>query len=270
VELAGQDGVLVRKCKEPVDDIGGSTLSLPLSLSPSLSLVPACSGSADCSPTAQGNPITNDWVAPQNRLGLTTDTNLPAEIEQNAYARDAVLETIVASKRDRHRPTIYTLPKNSKLEPVQRLEISQDIKTMQVTPIFPASRGFSVGNRVKRMCAQIKLAKDITSIMGIPYELVGGGYSDKEGRKKSMENTRIFTTNMMNLCKHLEFLLRDVYVATYGGRPKDVRFTLRPTPRIEIGSVEVSCFPQILSKTFFFSFVLKFLSRYHIHYVSSS
>lgn len=61
------------------------------------------------------------------------------------------------------------------------------------------------------------MAKDITSIMGIPYELVGGGYSDKEGKKKSMENTRIFTTNMMNLCKHLECLMADVYVATYGG-----------------------------------------------------
>jgi hypothetical protein len=88
------------------------------------------------------------------------------------------------------------------------------------------------------MRVQIKLAKDITSIMGIPYELVGGGYSDKEGKKKSMENTRIFTTNMMNLCKHLECLMADVYVATYGGSVTDVEFTLRPTPRIEIGSVE--------------------------------
>lgn len=85
---------------------------------------------------------------------------------------------------------------------------------------------------------QVKLAKDITSILGIPYELVGGGYSDKEGKKKSMENTRIFTTNMMNVCKHLECLLVDVYTATYGGEKHAVQFVLRPTPRIEIGSVE--------------------------------
>jgi hypothetical protein len=152
---------------------------------------------------------------PQNRLGLTTDTNIPAEIEQNAYTRDAVLETIVNSKQESHKPVVYTLPKNSTLEGVQRLETIQDIKHMQ-----------------------IKLAKDITSIMGIPFELVGGGYSDKEGKKKSMENTRIFTTNMMNLCKHLECMMTDVYIATYGGHESEIKFTLRPTPRIEIGSVE--------------------------------
>lgn len=165
---------------------------------------------------SEGNPITGDsWTMPQNRLGLTTDTNLPIEIEQNAYARDAVMETITSSKHERHKPVVYTLPKNSKLEDVSSLTMIQDTKEMQV-----------------------KLAKDITSIMGIPYELVGGGYSDKEGKKKSMENTRIFTTNMMNICKHLESLLADVYVATYGDDRSGVKFILRPTPRIEIGSVE--------------------------------
>jgi hypothetical protein len=43
-----------------------------------------------------------------------------------------VLETIAASKRERHKPVIYTLPKNSKLEGVQKLEITQDTKSMQV------------------------------------------------------------------------------------------------------------------------------------------
>lgn len=32
--------------------------------------------------------------------------------------------------------------------------------------------------------------------------------------------------------------MRDVYCATYGDDPSEVKFTLRPTPRIEIGSVE--------------------------------
>lgn len=164
---------------------------------------------------SEGNPITNDWVVPQNRLGLTSDTNLPTEIEQNAYVRDAVMETITSSKHEPHKPVVYTLPKNSRLEQVQHLTPVQDVREMQV-----------------------KLAKDITSLMGIPYELVGGGYSDKEGKKKAMENTRIFTTNMMNVCKHLEIVMGDVYTATYGGDRSGVKFLLRPTPRIEIGSVE--------------------------------
>jgi hypothetical protein len=84
---------------------------------------------------SEGNPITNDWVMPQNRLGLTTDTNLPSEIEQNAYVRDAVTETIISSKNQPHKPTIYTLPKNSKLESTPKLECLQDIK-VNVTRIF--------------------------------------------------------------------------------------------------------------------------------------
>lgn len=65
---------------------------------------------------SEGNPISNDWVTPQNRLGLTTDTNIPSEIEQNAYVRDAVTETIVGSKSAAHKPVVFTLPKNTKLE----------------------------------------------------------------------------------------------------------------------------------------------------------
>lgn len=65
---------------------------------------------------SEGNPITNDWAVPQNRLGLTTDTNLPTEMEQNAYARDSIMETLVSSKLSQHKPMVYTLPKNTKLE----------------------------------------------------------------------------------------------------------------------------------------------------------
>lgn len=111
---------------------------------------------------SEGNPITNDWVMPQNRLGLTTDTNLPSEIEQNAYVRDAVTETIISSKNQPHKPTIYTLPKNSKLENAPKLECLQDVKELQT-----------------------KMAKDIACIMGIPYEIIGGGYSDKEGKSSN-------------------------------------------------------------------------------------
>ena len=114
-----------------------------------------------------------------------------------------------------HRPTVYTLPKNSKLENVQKLETIADVEGMR-----------------------LQLAKDITSIMGIPFELIGGGYSTKQGEKKALENGRVFTTNMMTVCSHLQNLLREVYVATYGGHPLDVEFVLRATPRIEIQSVE--------------------------------
>lgn len=165
----------------------------------------------------EGAPIIagNDWGVPQNRSGLESDSHLPVDMECNAYTRDAIMENIVSSKHDSHRPVIYTMPKNTRLEGVPKLDLIQDIFKMHS-----------------------KFAKDISSLMGIPFEMLGGGYSANEGHKKSMDNTRIFTTNMMSVCKHLQRLVGDVYIATYGGDPADVEVTISPTPRIEINSVD--------------------------------
>jgi len=160
---------------------------------------------------AEGNPITNDWVVPQNRLGLTTDTNLPTEIEQNAYARDAVMETITEAKVTEHKPIVYTLPKNSKLEATPSLTMLQNVEFMLQ-----------------------KFSKDAASVFGIPWELIGGGYTQSTASSKSLENTRIFTTNMMRLCHSLQDLLASVYSATYGTAIQDIKFSLRPTPRLEV------------------------------------
>ena len=35
-------------------------------------------------------------------------------------------------------------------------------------------------------------------------------------------------------------LLNNVYLSAYGGTDEDVKFIIRPTPRIEVNSVEVS------------------------------
>lgn len=107
-------------------------------------------------------------------MGVSDDYNLPMEMDQNAYTRDAITETIANAKEQVHKPVVYTLPKNSKLESVPHLDSIQDTSQMEV-----------------------KLAKDIASICGIPYEIIGGGYGDKQGAKKSLENSRIFTTNMV-------------------------------------------------------------------------
>ena len=72
--------------------------------------------------------------------------------------------------------------------------------------------------------------------------MIYGGYSDdSKGKSRAMHNTKIFITNMMSICKHLEMLLTDVYLAAYGGCIDDVKFIIRPTPRIEVNSVEEIC-----------------------------
>lgn len=83
-----------------------------------------------------------------------------------------------------------------------------------------------------------KLERDIAKLCGVPYELIGGGYGSKAGMQKALENGRVFVTNMLRICMHLEALLTDVYLASFGGEPSDVQFTLKPTPRIEVESVE--------------------------------
>ena len=89
---------------------------------------------------------------------------------------------------------------------------------------------------------QAKFSKDISSLLGVPYEMVSGGYSDdSSGKSRSMHNTKVFITNMMSICRHLELLLCDVYLSAYGGSSDDIKFIVRPTPRIEVGSVEEIC-----------------------------
>jgi hypothetical protein len=86
---------------------------------------------------SEGNPIVNvDVWNPQQRVGLTTDTNLPSEIEANVYARNAVAEMMVSAKPTEHKPVVYSLPKNTTLEPQQKLESIIDIEILQVGFLF--------------------------------------------------------------------------------------------------------------------------------------
>jgi hypothetical protein len=163
----------------------------------------------------EGNPITNDWSVPQNRSGMLSDSNIPTELEQNVYVRDAVMERVVQSKLAAHTPTVYSMPKNSKLETVAPLQSNMDISTMQ-----------------------FNTARNIASILGVPFEIVGGGYSSKQGGNKSLENNRIFIANMTSMCTHLQFLLQDVYSASFPQSKTPVSFRLRASPRLEVTTIQ--------------------------------
>jgi hypothetical protein len=162
----------------------------------------------------EGNSITNDWSVSQNRGGMLSDLSIPTELEQNVYVRDAVLERVVESKSVPHVPIVYSLPKNSKLESVPTLHSNVDISILQ--------------NRVSH---------NISSLLGVPFEIIGGGYSDVQGNKKSLENSRMFIANMTNMCSHLQTLLADVYEASFPGSKIPVSFRLRASPRLEVNNI---------------------------------
>lgn len=89
---------------------------------------------------SEGVPILNgEGWAPQQRLGMQTDANLPSELEANAYTRDAVTETVIGSKAAEHKPVVYTLPKHTTIEPQQKLESIIDVSKLQVC--LPCSTG---------------------------------------------------------------------------------------------------------------------------------
>jgi hypothetical protein len=162
----------------------------------------------------EGNPIRNDWM-PQNRIGGVSDQNIPCEVEQNAYVRDAVLEKIVSSKNTEHPPTVYTLPKNSKLESSSSLGIIQDPEQLHK-----------------------RFASDISNLLGVPFDLVAGSKTGIKETAKILSGDRNFSSSILRLCMHLQILLGNVYVATYGGVDTDAIFTINATPRIEITSVD--------------------------------
>lgn len=173
----------------------------------------------------EGNPIVNgaggDVWGPQQRMGLNTDSNLPTEMESNAYVRDSIMETMVGCKPAEHTPVVYTLPKNTSLEQAQKLDSIMDVGSMQV-----------------------KFAKDICSLLGVPFEMLAGGYNEMnvgEKRRAAVSGSKVFVTNMMTVCRHLELLLSDVYLATYGGSIDDIEFRICPMPRLEVNSVEEIC-----------------------------
>ena len=93
---------------------------------------------------------------------------------------------------------------------------------------------------------QHNVTSAIASLMGIPFEIIGGGYSAKEGGKKSLENSRVFVANMQNVCRHIENLLFDVYSRTFPDFKKEISFRLKSSPRIEISNVQVSYFGFLL------------------------
>jgi hypothetical protein len=75
-------------------------------------------------------------------------------------------------------------------------------------------------------------------VLGVPFEIVGGGYSDKQGNSKSQENSRIFVTNMSSVCSHLQNLLQEVYLHSFPRSKIPVTFRLRASPRLEISTIQ--------------------------------
>ena len=73
---------------------------------------------------------------------------------------------------------------------------------------------------------------------GVPFEMVIGRESGQADTvRKTMASGRLFSTNMHEYCRHMQYLLTDVYTAIYKTPPEEVEFKLTPMPRLEVESI---------------------------------
>lgn len=68
--------------------------------------------------------------------------------------------------------------------------------------------------------------------------IIGRDNGNPETARKTISSGRIFSTNMHEVCKHVQTLLSHVYSRIYGGSPNDVDFLLVPMPRLEVETIQ--------------------------------
>lgn len=79
-----------------------------------------------------------------------------------------------------------------------------------------------------------KYKRDISSIMGIPHDMIMAKSSSQDSTNRAQLSGRLFTANMQNVSRHLSYLLEDVYKSIYGGNSK---FYIGTMPRLDVESV---------------------------------
>lgn len=138
----------------------------------------------------------------------------PSLHAHNWFERDMLIRRQI-ERPSTHRPQVYTLPRDH--------DVTQQV---MLTPCEDLAFLWN------------KFQRDVTAVTGVPYEMVigrQGGNADTI--RKTMASGRLFSTNMHEYCRHLEFLLTEVYCLIYRAQYESVEFKLTPMPRLEVESV---------------------------------
>lgn len=135
-----------------------------------------------------------------------------------------------------HHPEVYALPRDHDVVPQSRLEPCEDLSFLLD-----------------------KYRRDVSAILGVPHEMViGREGAGHETARKTVASGRIFSTNMHEICRHLQTLLRQasvfplcivflrglnlgpgqVYCSIYEAKAEEVEFILVPMPRLEIETIQ--------------------------------
>jgi len=133
----------------------------------------------------------------------------------NVWQRESVIRKQFNDNPSTHVPDVYALPRDHLVVPQPMLKPCEDLAWMLD-----------------------KYRRDVCGITGVPYEMVAGRDSGgHETVRKTIASGRLFSTNMHELCRHLQNLLTQVYREIYG-RASDVEFVLTPMPRLEVETIQ--------------------------------
>ena len=129
----------------------------------------------------------DSYYQPGMHLGLPAFAPLSAT---NLWTRDAQIKRQFEGGTGTHQPDVFTLPRDHDVAQQPMLAPCEDLDFLMS-----------------------KFQHDVCAIMGIPQEMVhsqsrGGG--GQETVKKTMASGRIFSSNMVEVCRHLQELLRQV------------------------------------------------------------
>lgn len=135
----------------------------------------------------------------------------------NVWQREQVIRRQFSMNPSTHLPEVFALPRDHTVAQQTKLEPCEDIEFLQA-----------------------KYKGDVCAVLGVPLEMISGkqgGAVGIENTKKTQATGRIFSTNMQYYCKHVQFLLQEVYSTIYNDK-SDCEFLLVPLPRLEISSIE--------------------------------
>jgi hypothetical protein len=144
------------------------------------------------------------------------DTIFPNIQAHNVWQREHVMRRQVHETPSNHHPEVYALPRDHDVVPQQHLDPCEDLTFLLD-----------------------KYRRDVSALTGVPHEMIiGRDNGNHETVRKTIASGRIFSTNMHEICRHVQTLLRVVYCRIYSARAEDVEFILVPMPRLEIETIQ--------------------------------
>jgi hypothetical protein len=134
----------------------------------------------------------------------------------NVWQREHVMRRQFIEAPSNHHPEVYALPRDHDVVQQQNLQPCEDMPFLLE-----------------------KFRHDVSGLTGVPFEMIAGrGAGGHETVRKTMASGRIFSTNMHEVCRHLQSLLRRVYSTVYHTPVEKVDFVLVPMPRLEVETIQ--------------------------------